>query len=278
MRKILITGENSYIGTSFQKWMNQYPEDYQIESISVRGDQWKEKDFSKYDVIFHIAGIAHIKETKENQNLYYQVNRDLAYEVAKKSKIEGVSQFIFLSSMSVYGIDEGVITRKTPLQPRNAYGKSKKEAEDLIKSLKNFTFTLSIVRPPMIYGKNCKGNYLSLSKFAKKSYIFPYVKNKRSMLHIDNFSYTIKYLIDNCEDGIFCPQNQEIVCTSDLVEKISIQNNKSIFLSRILGKGLYLFKKTILVKKVFGNLYYDFHDFENLPRTFEESIKLTEEI
>lgn len=278
MKKILITGESSYIGTSFQEWMEQYPEEYQVEAISVRGNKWKEKAFSEYDVVYHVAGIAHIKETKENKELYYQVNRDLAYEVAKKSKAEGVSQFIFLSTMSVYGIDEGVITRKTPLRPRNTYGKSKQEAEELIKSLKNFTFKLSIIRPPMIYGKNCKGNYMLLSRFSKKSFIFPYVENKRSMLHIDNLSYIIKSLIDNCEDGVFCPQNEEVVCTSDLVNKISIQNNRPILLSRSLYKGLFLFKKITLVKKVFGNLYYDFNDFGNLPRSFEESIELTEEI
>ena len=278
MKKILITGTNSYIGKSFQKWMTQYPEDYEIEFISVRGDGWKEKDFSKYSVIFHIAGIAHIKETKENHNLYYQVNRDLAYEIAEKSKVEGVSQFIFLSTMSVYGMDEGVITRKTSLQPKNNYGKSKKEAEELINSLKDFNFKVAIVRPPMIYGKNCKGNYVLLSEFAKKTFVFPYIKNKRSMLYIDNFSYIIKYLIDNCEDGVFCPQNEDIICTSDLVKEISIHNNKTIFLSKFLGQGVYFLKKISLIRKVFGNLYYDFNDFQNLPNTFEESIKITEEI
>ncbi len=76
------------------------------------------KDFLEYDVVYHVAGIAHRKETKENRELYYAVNRDLAYEVAKKSKQDGIKQFIFLSTMSVYGLESGVIDEYTPLNPK----------------------------------------------------------------------------------------------------------------------------------------------------------------
>ena len=135
MKKILITGADSYIGTSVEKWLGKDPEKYQVDTVDMRTDSWKEKDFSPYDVVFHVAGIAHVKETKENQDLYYQVNRDLAYETATKAKSDGVRQFIFLSSMSVYGIDTGVIDKNTPVKPKSAYGKSKFQAEELINKL-----------------------------------------------------------------------------------------------------------------------------------------------
>ena len=92
MKKVLITGKNSYVGTSLEKWLGNYPARYSIISISLRNDSWKEKDFSEYDVVFHVAGIAHIKETKKNANLYYKVNRDLAFEVAQKAKIEEIGR------------------------------------------------------------------------------------------------------------------------------------------------------------------------------------------
>ena len=104
MKRILITGANSYIGTSFEKWITQWPEEYNVDTVGTRNDEWKELDFSSYDTIFHVAGIAHIKETKENEFIYYEVNRDLAVHVAKKAKLEKVKHFIFLSTMSVYGL------------------------------------------------------------------------------------------------------------------------------------------------------------------------------
>ena len=162
MKKILVTGENSYIGTSFVDYMSQYSEEYLVETISVRGNEWKEKDFSKYDVIYHVAGIAHQKETKENKQLYYDVNYTLTKEVAKKAKKEGVRQFIFLSSMSVYGISNGKITKVSIPSPKSAYGDSKYKAEEYLIKIENQKFKISLVRPPMVYGKNSKGNYGTL--------------------------------------------------------------------------------------------------------------------
>src|SRR5699024_574338 len=129
MKKILITGVNSYVGNRFAEWVKQYPEEYEVDKISVRGGRWKKMDFSDYDSILHVAGIAHRKETIENKKLYYLVNRDLTNGIALKAKKEGVKQFIFLSSMSVYGLIEGVIDNSTPLKPKSHYGKSKLQAE-----------------------------------------------------------------------------------------------------------------------------------------------------
>ena len=132
MKRILITGANSYIGTSFEKYMNEnHPDDYHIDTLDMLNSNWKDYDFSGYDVVFHVAGIAHQKETKENAHLYYEVNRDLAIEVAKETKNAGVTQFIFMSSMSVYGLDysKELINLQTPTLPKTNYGKSKLQAE-----------------------------------------------------------------------------------------------------------------------------------------------------
>lgn len=256
MKKILITGESSYIGTSFQKWLAQYPEEYQVDTISVRGDEWQEKDFSEYDVVYHVAGIAHIKETKKNQDLYYKVNRDLAYEVAKKSKNDGIKQFIFLSSMSVYGIEEGVITRDTKLEPKNAYGKAKLEAEKLIGQLEDKNFIVMIIRPPMVYGRGCKGNYAKLSKLAKITLVFPEIDNQRSMIYIDNLSGYVKNVIDYEKCGILLPQNKNYVSTSDMVKEISNVHGKTIHFTKIFNP-LLKFMNIGITKKIFGSLVYE---------------------
>src|SRR5690625_5109469 len=119
MKKILVTGVNSYFGNRFAEWVEQYPDEYHVDRISVRDDKWKEIDFSAYDSVLHVAGIAHRKETKNNTELYYRVNRDLAYVLAEKAKSDGVKHFIFLSTMSVYGLDEGMIDKDTPLKPKS---------------------------------------------------------------------------------------------------------------------------------------------------------------
>lgn len=256
MKKILITGANSYIGTSFEKWLEQWPNEYRVDTVDMVDGSWKEKSFKEYDVVFHVAGIAHIKETKENAALYYKVNRDLVYEVAKKSKEEGVKQFIFLSSMSVYGIETGIISRETIPNPKSNYGKSKLKAEELLESLKDDKFKIAVLRPPMIYGNGCKGNYVKLQKFALKSPIFPDIKNKRSMIYIDNLCEFIKEIIDNESKGLFLPQNEDYICTSNMVKEIAKVNGKKIYMVKIFNPIIKLLKINI-INKVFGNLIYE---------------------
>lgn len=256
MKKILITGLNGYVGNSFEKWIKNFPEEYVVDKISLREESWKKQDFSRYDVILHMVGIAHIKETKENEHLYYQINRDLAYEVAKKSKKEGVKHFIFLSSMSIYGMDTGIIDFNTIPDPKSNYGKSKLQAEELIKTLCADSFKVSILRPPMIYGKECKGNYQKLAKLAITFPIFPKIENRRSMIYIDNLSSFIKYIIDYSKEGVFFPQNKEYVNTSRMVEIIAKTHKKRIWLTRLFNPFLFLIGHNNIVKKVFGNLIY----------------------
>lgn len=279
MKRILITGKSSYVGTSFETWIKDKGTDYEVESISVRNESWKDLDFSVYDVILHTVGIAHRKETTENKELYYQINRDLAFEVAKKAKREGIKQFIFFSSMSVYGIDTGVIKKSTPLRPKSNYGKSKLEAEKLIAGLESDNFKVVILRPPMIYGKGCKGNYVRLSQLAMITPVFPKVNNKRSMIFVDNLSEFIRLNIDGAQGGVFHPQNEEYVCTSDMVRMIALLNGTKVRMTRSFNPLLKLIQFNTITK-VFGDLVYDseIDDLKSNYTTcdFKKSIQLTE--
>ena len=258
MKMVLVTGKTSYIGMNLKNWLEEHPEKYQVDAISVRGDLWKEESFSEYDVIVHVAGIAHIKETKSNRDLYYRVNRDLAYEVALKAKQDGVKQFIFLSSMSVFGIKAGIITDATVPNPINHYGKSKLEAEELIMELVDETFKVAIVRPPMVYGWGCKGNYSKLAQLAKRTPIFPTTNNQRSVIYIDNLSESIRRIIDEFEAGVFHPQNSYYVSTQQFVEQIALIHGKKVFFTGVFNSlirlGMHFFG---FLKKIFGTLVYD---------------------
>lgn len=278
-KKILITGKNSYVGNQLADWLNKEPEKYTVVKESVRDGKWKEIDFSVFDVVVHVAGIAHIKETKKNEKMYYEVNRDLAYSIAKKAKFDGVKQFIFLSTMSVYGLKLGVIGKDTVLNPTNAYGKSKLEAEQLIGDLASESFKISIIRPPMVYGANCKGNYSKISRLALKLPIFPKVDNKRSMIYIDNLSEFVKQVINNKSAGVFFPQNAEYVNTSELVKLIAEVNGIKMKMTTVFNPLIKLlsFKVT---NKVFGTLIYkkDLSEYNTnyWISNFQSSIKATE--
>lgn len=259
MKRILITGANSYIGTSFENYMKQWPNDYQVYTLDMIGDGWKKADFSRYDVVFHVAGIAHQKETKENSHLYYEINRDLAVDVARKAKEAGVHQFIFLSSMSVYGMDVGVITEGTKPNPKSNYGKSKLQAEERMASLCDERFWIATLRPPMVYGDGCKGNYQSIIKIVRKLPVFPRVNNQRSMIYIDKLSAFIKMVVDNEWHGLYLPQNDTYTNTSEMAQNIAVQMGKKIYLSYLLGLGVVVLRPfSTILKKAFGTLIYEF--------------------
>lgn len=257
MKKILITGANSYIGTSFERYMAQWPEKYQVDTVDMIDGTWREKSFAEYDSIFHVAGIAHQKETEENSHLYYEVNRDLAIQTAVKAKADGASQFIFLSTMAVYGIEEGVIHRDTRPAPKSNYGKAKLEAEQGLEALAGEGFSVAVLRPPMVYGDGCKGNYQSLVKFAEKMPFFPDYPNQRSMIHIDRLCWYVKELADQQTGGLILPQDEEYVCTCKMVQDIAKGMGKDMKLYKILNPAVSLLKAcTTKGKKAFGNLLY----------------------
>ena len=276
MKKILITGANSYIGTSFEKYINEnYSNDYVVDTIDMLSGAWREKSFVGYDSVFHVAGIAHQKETKKNATTYYSVNRDLAVEIAKKSKKDGVRQFIFLSSMSVYGMDTGIITKESIPNPKSHYGRSKWEAEQKIELLEDENFSVCILRPPMVYGKDCKGNFQKIKRIVEKFPIFPYVKNKRSMIYIDNLSSFVRLCTDENLNGVFFPQNSEYVSTVDLAKGIGEAINKEIHLEYITGIAIsFLRLFHPMLKKAFGTLIYDIEETKKYCIvTKENSIK-----
>ncbi|MDG0888947.1 NAD-dependent epimerase/dehydratase family protein [Paracholeplasma manati] len=277
MKRVLITGANSYVGTNVEKWLMKEPENFYVETLDMRDPNWKHFDFSKFDVVVHVAGIAHIKETNKNRYLYFKVNRDLAVETAIKAKESGVEHFIFLSSMSVYGKVTGTINAETIPKPKDAYGKSKLEAERLISEIQNDAFKVLVLRPPMIYGANSPGNFQKLSKVAKIIPIFPSVKNYRSMLFIGNLARFIEFYITNKSIGVRFPQNEKYVSTTHLIELIRRNHNmkmrKSIVLGSVVKCALSL---SISLKKIYGNLTYSSEIDKIDLIEFEETIKLTE--
>ncbi len=272
-KKVLVTGVHSYIGQSFAAYAREhYPNNFDISFISVRNNDWLDVDFSQYDAILHAAGIAHAdvgNVSEETKQEYYAVNTDLTIEIAKKAKTDGIKQFIFMSSMIIYGESAGygktkMISKNTKPSPANFYGDSKWRADKGVRALAADDFNVAVIRPPMIYGKGSKGNYPTLSKIAKKLPIFPNVNNERSMLHIDNLGEFLCKIILAGNGGIFTPQNRTYTKTADMVKMIAEVSGKNIAELSILNPAVWIGSKIPgkiggLVNKAFGNMTYD-HD------------------
>lgn len=276
MKNILIFGSGSYIGEAVAKWLLKKENEYAVTVMPSIGVSVEATDFSLYHVIYYVAGIAHQKETKENTHLYYEVNRDLACSVAKKAKKDGVGQFILMSTLSVYGMNVGVIQKDTKEQPVTHYGKSKMQADRRIQKLADNNFHVTILRPPMVYGAGCKGNYQRLRSLALKTPVFPATKNQRSMIYIDNLCAYIERVIREDITGIRIPQNRDYVCTTEMVRLIAKEHGRKILFIKI-PSILIQMAPVSTIKKVFGSLICDSReDRENTVADFATTIHLAE--
>jgi UDP-glucose 4-epimerase len=262
VKTVLIIGQDSYIGTRFASYT---ADRFNTVTVDARENRWLAEDMSAFDTVLHVAGIAHEKQKKDMKALYYQINCDLTVEAVKKAKASGVKQFIFLSSMSVLNDD-----------PRDFYGGSKRKAEQELQKLSSPDFHICIVRPPMVYGPGCKGNFPRLVRLAKRVSIFPNIPNRRSMIYIDNLCEFLCQAIDKTVCGIFQPQNTEYINTTHLVQFIAACFNKKIRTTRFFNPLIYLLIKRVpSLYKLFGFLMYEHtgDEAEYNVTDYEESIR-----
>lgn len=282
MKRILITGANSYVGTSVEKWLLKTPEEFEVDTVSTMNEVWKKADFTKYDAVFHVAGIAHVDPKPEMAPLYYKVNRDLTIEIAKWAKAAGVRQFVFMSSEIVYHVSRSlkphIMTLDTIPNPNDFYGDSKLQAENGLNELACDTFKVANLRPPMIYGPNSKGNFLRLGWLATKTPVFPNWHNKRSMLYVYNLAEFVKQVIVRELSGTFYPQNREFSDTVEIVRYFAKKYNHKIWISSLFNPFVWLGSFFLpQVPKMFASSYYEpemsKYDFDYQIVSFEDSLK-----
>lgn len=281
MKRVLITGANSFVGTSVENWLAKIHGEYIVDTVDTMNDAWKTADFSKYDVVFHVAGIAHVDPKPEMAPLYYKVNRDMTLEIARWAKEHGVKQFIFMSSMIVYHASKSlkgtVIDKNTVPAPNDFYGDSKLQAENGLKELESDDFKVAILRPCMIYGAKGKGNFQRLARLAMKTPAFPVWHNKRSMLYIDNLSEFVRHAIDSNLSGTFHLQNREYADTMEIMKHYSKTRKHRIMFSRIFNPFVWLGSFVLKpISKMFADQYYTqdltTYDFNYQLVSFKESL------
>ena len=282
MKKVLITGANSFVGVNVEKWLLRNPQEFQVDTVDTMNDAWKKADFRKYDAVFHVAGIAHVDPKPEMAPLYYKVNRDLTVEIAQWAKDHGVKQFIFMSSKIVYHASKSlkgdVVTKNTQPKPNDFYGDSKLQAENNLKKLETPDFKIVILRPCMIYGLGNKGNLPRLAWLALKTPIFPAWHNKRSMIHVNNLAELVRQVILRELAGTFHPQNSEYADTVEIVRFFAKKSGHKIWISRIFNPFVWLGSFFLPpMPKMFSDSYYEqeisTYDFDYCVVSFKDSLQ-----
>ena len=288
MKKILITGAGSYVGESVRKYILAKEPSCQIDAVDTMGDNWKKADYSQYDVVFHVAGIAHVNADPKMEPLYYKVNRDLTIEVARHAQEAGVKQFIFMSSQIVFhesqSLKTEVLTTDTKPNPNGFYGDSKLQAEQGLKALRaeGGHMKMCILRPCMIYGPNAKGNFSRLAKLGRKVPVVPAWHNLRSMLYIDNLAEFVLQAINRELEGTFYPQNRELADTVEIIRFFAKEAGHRVWITRLLNPFVWLGSFVLQpINKMFATYYYDPEmskmDFDYQLVSFEESLKRVSE-
>lgn len=305
-KRVLITGAGSYVGESFREYAEKnYGEALSITELDLLDEAWREYDFSEFDIVYHVAGIAHAdtgSASEEEKERYYKVNTDLAVEVCEKAKAAGVREFIFMSSMIVYGDSapcgtEKVITAETVPAPASFYGDSKLQADVAVREFADESFHVIVLRPPMIYGKGSKGNYPMLAKIARIMPVFPGIDNHRSMLYIENLcEFLCQLMLVEADEKmpnavVLMPQNAEWMQTSEMVKLIREAASEGMAGRSLLVKlperiasvgGSLPGKLGKMYNKAFGNFCYELElsEVEGLDYCkygLEESVRRMEE-
>lgn len=284
--KILIIGKDSYIGNHIDEWLEQYG--HIVTQLDVLTETWKSFDYSRFDAVVHVAGIVHRPQCTD-WNLYKYVNCDMPVSIATMAKKQGVKIYVYFSTMGVYDANKSlkgcVVDDSTPVlgEGNSMYGRSKLMAEEALTLLQDNNFDVAIVRPPSVYGKDCKGGYINgFKKIAQFLPLIPraYEDAKQSFIYIDNLSECVRIIIENHLSGTFCPQDNEIPSANRLFQVICSGIGKKYRASRLLGLCLHLLSFIPLVNKAYGGISYSKgrsaipgYDYVVVP--FEEGMKRT---
>ncbi len=276
-RKILIIGRKGFIGSSLAKWLVDKGDE--VFLVSGRKEEWKSFDMTGIDTVVYAAGLAHTKEKRKNEELFLKANVTQAKKSALQAKQAGVHQYIYISSMNVYGSTGKRIGTNSSISPDTLYGRSKRQGELEILKLEEENFATVIIRPPVVTGAGCKGSIRFLTRASKYIMFFPNYPNQRSIIDVINLCEFIRCLIAKNASGIYHPQNEEYISTYQLLSLIANSTGRKIrpisFLNPLISWMLPRFK---MVGKVFGDDCYDkrlstYKNFSYWIRTHDQSIQ-----
>jgi len=254
--RVLLTGASGFIGTAFYR---RYQTEFEIEPVSFR-KEIGEIDVEGIDIVVHLAALVHQMDGAE-EDAYHQVNVTKTVALAKKAKASGVKQFVFMSSVKVYGEETAEpYDEESPCHPKDPYGRSKLDAERALLAMADETFEVAIIRTPVVYGEGVKANIHKLVKLTDSYRILPFggIHNRRSMVYVGNLIHLISEIIRQEATGIFLASDDAPLGTSALIEKIANTLGKHPLLFPFFPLKIMLkWLKPQIYQRLYGDLYLD---------------------
>jgi len=196
-----------------------------------------ESQVEGYDVFVHCAARAHVMDESEANPLatYLKANTYSTLRLAEQAAAAGVKRFIYLSSIKALGESTSLgspFSHDSPLAPEDDYGVSKARAEEGLRDIAERTgMEVTIIRPPLVYGKGVKANFAAMMDLAKKNLPLPLgsIKNKRSMVALDNLVDLIVTCIDheNAGNRTFMVSDDKDVSTTELLQAMTRAHGKT---------------------------------------------------
>ena len=254
MKKIVVTGTSGFVGKRFVEYNNNK---YIIESLSLRDVDISTLKLKGVDAIIHLAGKAHQMEKIEDR-IYFDVNYGLTKSLVDRAMQENVPHFIYISTTKVYGDEiNSVLNENSPCIPTDVYGESKLKAELYLSTISSSIKT-AVVRPPLVYGPEVKGNLIQLLHLCKKNIPLPFgnTQNARSMVFVDNLIALINTIIDQQATGIYIAGDRDTLSTDKLVSLIRL----NLGMKKMLITVPFFLRKIIKILKprLFIRLYGSF--------------------
>lgn len=264
--RILLIGGNGYIGKSLKKKFidagnevftlgRSNSNDFKYDLTQELELKEKPKDI---DTVIHLAGVVH---NKKHANSFYEptFKTDVLIHknVLKLLNILNPINFVFLSSVAIYGKDGGVDICESDLvrSPFNSYGRSKFVGENLFLNQENKNLKVTILRLPMVITlPELNGNLKTLSILAKKKLLVGFDFKTAERSYILDFELSqILLNLNLIPGGIYNVKNGE-TRLSDLIEIFIEHYNKHYRLSY----------KQVYTIKLFGKLFLSlgFKQFE----------------
>ncbi len=276
-KKVLIIGKTGFIGGSLAQWLKD--KGYEVFTVSGRKEEWRDFAMEGIDTVVYAAGLAHTREKKGKEELFYKANVWQAEESAKRAKLLGVHQYIYISSMNVFGSIGKRIEAGTPVNPDTLYGRSKRQGELKILEMEEEKFAAAVIRPPVVCGAGCKGSIRYLIKASKYIKFFPSYPNRRSVIDIINLCQLVSYMIEENARGIYHPQNKEYVSTYQLLSLMAHFRGRKVLPVSLFNPLISrLMPRCKILRKIFGDDCYnrnlsECHGFSYWVRSGEESVQ-----
>jgi nucleoside-diphosphate-sugar epimerase len=279
---ILITGANGFVGRHLSAVLHEAGHkvicavrdankavsncDNRIVKNMAMSSHW-DTALEGVEVVIHLIARTHSTESSRSQELalYRAVNVDITSALGHAIKRASVQHVIFMSSIKVHGETTGSepFTEASTLQPEDAYGKTKLEAEQVLYDLlKETDKQLTIVRAPLIRGEDLKGNLATLEKAITRGVPLPFrsVRNARSIVTLATLGAFVSACIANRHDasGAFLVADTPPLSTAELISKIgdSIGIEPKLFAAPriLLVLSLTLIGRKDLINKLIKNL------------------------